>query len=302
MCIVINRHMERGRHVPVRLYGGNTECEGLVEVRYKGEWMAVQYYISYSESIANLVCRELGCNTANVQHRGTTGEIFVDDYRRSLDLKCIGRESSLSRCHHSIQDGLYPSASLMGVLCSGHREYRLVNGPHPCSGYLETRAGGDTWESVCEIDAEPETANVICRELRCGDAVPSLLNYTRLPGPIWRGKIHCVGNEYRLYRCLRRDVEGNCTKQNPPAIECKAPVRLYGGNTECEGLVEVRYKGEWRAVAYDTGNRENIANVVCRELGCNTTNVQHRVTTGEIFVNDGRIMTIRLMQKSQDTS
>ncbi|XP_066444930.1 scavenger receptor cysteine-rich type 1 protein M130-like, partial [Eleutherodactylus coqui] len=276
------------RIAPVRLYGGNTECEGLLEVRYKEEWRAVYYDTGNRENIANMICRELGCNTANVQHRVTTREIFVDGYRRRLYLYCTGEESSLSQCDYDIYNGLYHSGSLMEVLCSGHREYRLVNGPHPCSGYLETRAGGDTWESVCEIDAEPETANVICRELRCGDAVPSLLNYTRRPGPIWREKIHCVGNESSLYDCLRRDVEGNCTKQNPPAIECKAPVRLYGGNTECEGLVEVRYKEEWMGVDYYIKNRESIANIVCRELGCNTANLQHRVTRGNIFVDDYR--------------
>ncbi|XP_066428581.1 scavenger receptor cysteine-rich type 1 protein M130-like [Eleutherodactylus coqui] len=275
---------------PVRLSGGDTECEGLMEVKYQEEWWGVNFYTSPGEIIANVVCRELGCETTNVQHRATRGKIFMDVYRRKMHIQCMSEPFSISQCKQYIYDGLHPSVDLIGVKCSGHKEYRLVNGPHQCSGYLVARHG-NTWGSVCEIDEELKAATVFCRQLRCGEAVPTLLNGTRIPGLIWREQINCVGNESSLYDCIRRDIGGNCTKQRPPAIECKgylSPVRLSGGNTECEGLVEVRYKEEWWGVDYYIISREKIADVVCRELGCNTTNVQPRVTRGEIFVDDRR--------------
>ncbi|XP_066428619.1 scavenger receptor cysteine-rich type 1 protein M130-like [Eleutherodactylus coqui] len=253
--------------VPVELFGGNTECEGLVEVIYAGEWWGVDYNTRYRENIANMVCRELGCNTANLQHRVTTGEIYVDDYRRRLYPRCTKGEMSLSRCEHSTEPGSYPSASLLGVKCSGYREYRLADGPTACSGHLEALHGG-TWGSVCEI--ELRAANVLCKELQCGEAVPSLMTYTRRPGPIWTEQIHCDGNEFRLYDCLRCGIEGNCTKQSSPYIQCKGKeetVRLMGGEDHCAGRLEILPNNTWsRAVGDHWGINET--QVVCKELHC----------------------------------
>ncbi|XP_066433414.1 scavenger receptor cysteine-rich type 1 protein M160-like [Eleutherodactylus coqui] len=270
----------------LRLVDGPSRCAGRVEIYHDGRWGTI-CDDSWNKTDADVVCKQLGCGygvkaTTGGYYRKGTGEIWLDD------VQCAGNETHIQDCPAN-QYGKHncDHEEDAGAICSGHREYRLAHGPQSCCGYLEAKHG-DTWGSVCEIDAELRTANVVCRELRCGDAVPSLLNYTRRPGPIWREKIHCVGNESSVYGCLRRDVEGNCTKQNPPAIECKAPVRLYGGNTECEGLLEVRYGGEWRAVQYYRSYSESVANIVCRELGCNTANAQHLVTTGDIFVDDYR--------------
>ncbi|XP_066428582.1 scavenger receptor cysteine-rich type 1 protein M130-like [Eleutherodactylus coqui] len=251
----------------MRLSAGNTECEGLVEVRYLEKWWAMKYDTDNRETIANVLCRELGCNTTNVPHGVTTGDIFVDDARRTLHLRCGGEETSWSQCERSLYDNIYPTVLLIGVKCSGHREYRLADGASACSGHLEARHG-DTWGSVCEIDSELRAANVLCKELQCGEAVPSLMTYTRRPGPIWTEQIHCVGNESRLYDCIRNSKNRKCTKESAPSIQWKEEtVRLMSGEDHCAGRLEILTHNTWsRAVSDQWGINET--QVVCRELHC----------------------------------
>ncbi|XP_056401072.1 antigen WC1.1-like [Hyla sarda] len=252
--------------IPVRLSGGVTECEGLIEVKYKEEWRGVY---GEEENITSVVCRQLGCVTPNIQHHVTTGDTFVNDVRRDLDVNCAGEESSLSQCQYKSDNQLYSSAILIGVRCSGHREYRLADGPDSCSGHLETRHI-DTWGSVCEIDPELRVANVLCRELQCGEAVPTLLSYSR-PGPIWTEQIHCTGNESRLYDCARYPgVDESCTKHDSPVIECRglfSSYRVVNGSQDCSGRVEVLYEGHWMVVCGSHWSLQE-ANVLCRQMKC----------------------------------
>ncbi|XP_075139572.1 scavenger receptor cysteine-rich type 1 protein M130-like [Leptodactylus fuscus] len=248
---------------PVRLSGGVTKCEGAVEVKYGEEWAGVNYNSKNLENVASVACRELGY--------------------------CTGEETSLSQCEYTTSGQVLSSAYQLGVICSGlmykvsstvmcsvncdlssgHREYRLVDGPSACSGHLEAHVG-NTWGSVCEIDSDLRAANVLCKELQCGEAVPSLLTYTRGPGPIWTEKIHCVGNESKLNDCLKITGEGACTKESPPSIQCKGlfnSYRLVNGGQKCSGRVEVLYEGRWMAVCSSHWTLQE-ANVLCRQMKC----------------------------------
>ncbi|XP_073495217.1 antigen WC1.1-like isoform X2 [Phyllobates terribilis] len=153
---------------------------------------------------------------------------------------------------------------------TGHREYRLVDGPNACSGHLEAMHG-NIWGSVCDIDGELKTANVFCKELQCGEAVPSLLNYTRMNKNTWTEQIQCTGNESSLYDCVRKPGdEEECSKQNPPAIQCKGlfnSYRLVNGSHPCSGRVEVLYEGQWMALCSSHWGLQE-ANVLCRQMKC----------------------------------
>ncbi|XP_069805689.1 scavenger receptor cysteine-rich type 1 protein M130-like [Dendropsophus ebraccatus] len=257
----------RSFQIPVRLSFGATACEGFVEVKYEDEWRGVAT-TDNPQNTVTVLCRQLGCVTSNAQHRLTRGDTFVYVARRFLGIFCTGEESSLSQCTYVAYKTLFPSENLLAVSCSGNVAYSLADGLNACSGHL-VALHGDTWGSVCEIDPELRAANVLCKELQCGEAVPSSLNYTRTPGPIWTEQIHCTGNESRLYDCIR--VPGvKCTKPSPPSIYCKGlwnSYRLVNGSQDCSGRVAVIYNGQWTAVCGSYWTLQ-AANVLCRQMKC----------------------------------
>uniref|UniRef100_A0A8C5RA65 SRCR domain-containing protein n=1 Tax=Leptobrachium leishanense TaxID=445787 RepID=A0A8C5RA65_9ANUR len=103
-----------------------------------------------------------------------------------------------------------------------HREVRLLGGPNSCSGYLEIKTS--TWGSICELDQNLITANVICRELHCGIAVPPPWNipYTERQGKIIDEDILCSGNETSIFQCPTEPRTGiNCTNPYYPYVHCQ---------------------------------------------------------------------------------
>ncbi|XP_075185913.1 scavenger receptor cysteine-rich type 1 protein M130-like [Anomaloglossus baeobatrachus] len=252
------------------LQNGPSRCAGRVEIYQDGRWGTI-CDDSWDKRDADVVCNQLGCGDAvnakyNAYYGKGTGPIWLDDVR------CGGQELHIWDCPARPINRQCVHEQDAGVLCSGHREYRLVDGPNSCSGHLEA-LHGDEWGSVCEIDAELKTANIFCKEHQCGEAVPSLINYPRREARIWTEEIHCIGNESRLLDCARKPGEKRtCSNQYPPAIQCKGlfnDYRLVNGSQHCSGRAEVLYEGRWMAMcSVYWGLRE--ANVLCRQMKCGT--------------------------------
>ncbi|XP_045573553.1 deleted in malignant brain tumors 1 protein [Salmo salar] len=151
---------------------------------------------------------------------------------------------------------------------------RLVDGAGLCSGRVEVKSD-QSWASVCEADFDRQDAEVVCGELGCG--APAALQgglYGEGEGQTWDKEFQCKSKESLLLDCDTSDRENNtCLPGNAVGLTCSEPddVRLVGGGSRCAGGVERYDQGEWRTVRAVDLDQEDVAAVVCRQLGCGST-------------------------------
>ncbi|XP_032315490.1 scavenger receptor cysteine-rich domain-containing group B protein isoform X3 [Camelus ferus] len=215
---------------------------------------------------------------------------------------------------------LLPLASALQPTSLPFPELRLVGGPSRCRGRLEVLHGG-SWGSVCDDDWDVVDANVVCRQLGCGLAlpVPRPLAFGQGRGPILLDNVECRGQEAALSECGSRgwgvhncfhyeDVAVLCdeflptqpptkkvsTSRAPPTTlqngKGEGSVRLVGGAGPCQGRVEILHGGLWGTVCDDDWGLPD-ATVVCRQLGCGaalaaTTNAFFGYGTGHILLDN----------------
>ncbi|XP_068280291.1 scavenger receptor cysteine-rich type 1 protein M130-like [Nyctibius grandis] len=280
--------------VEVRLEDGSGRCAGRVEVKHQGQWGTVcDDYWGMDD--AAVVCKQLDCGSAVEAHlqgyfgRGS-GPIWLDD------VGCNGTESALSDCthrgwgEHNCVDG-----EEAGVTCSGF--VWLVEGKSRCLGRVKIR-DGDQWKSVCASHFGPKAADVVCRELQCGTAlpIPGAAHFGEGVSPTWDGELQCVGNESLLASCPRGPPRDQpCTHANSAVVICTlfegaAEVRLADDGKRAE-RVEVKQQGKWGTVCGDYWDMHNAA-VVCKQLGCGSAvgAPQYRhfgPGSGPIWMNEG---------------
>ncbi|XP_063090352.1 scavenger receptor cysteine-rich domain-containing group B protein isoform X5 [Cavia porcellus] len=215
---------------------------------------------------------------------------------------------------------LLPLASALQPTLLPLPELRLVGGPSRCRGRLEVLHSG-SWGSVCDDDWDVVDANVVCRQLGCGLAlpVPRPLAFGQGRGPILLDNVECRGQEMALSECGSRGWGvHNCFHYEDVAVLCneflptqpptrkmltgRAPpttpqngrgegsVRLIGGAGPCQGRVEILHSGVWGTVCDDDWGLPDAA-VVCRQLGCGTalaatTNAFFGYGTGHILLDN----------------
>uniref|UniRef100_A0A2K6BZ33 Scavenger receptor cysteine rich family member with 4 domains n=1 Tax=Macaca nemestrina TaxID=9545 RepID=A0A2K6BZ33_MACNE len=207
---------------------------------------------------------------------------------------------------------LLPLASALQPTPLTFPELRLVGGPSRCRGRLEVMHGG-SWGSVCDDDWDVVDANVVCRQLGCGLAlpVPRPLAFGQGRGPILLDNVECRGQEAALSECGSRgwgvhncfhyedvavlcdgewtEASGTCALPSPLSPG-EGSVRLVGGANLCQGRVEILHGGLWGTVCDDDWGLPDAA-VVCRQLGCGaamaaTTNAFFGYGTGHILLDN----------------
>nr|XP_023671067.1 scavenger receptor cysteine-rich type 1 protein M130-like [Paramormyrops kingsleyae] len=258
----------------VRLVDGTGPCAGRVEVLHEGEWGTVCDDDWDMEDVA-VVCREMLCGeAAQVQYGGHfaagIGKIWMDD------VSCKGSESTLKDCtHKGWGDNDCDHAEDAGVVCSDHREVRLAQGPHLCSGRVEMRHGR-TWGTVCDADfdlQDAEDAQVVCRQLQCGtalsDPVPTFFGPGT--GPIWLDEVDCEGNETSLWDCPVQWGQNDCVHKEDVGVVCSDfnDIRLAGG---CSGQLEVFYNNTWGNVCFSNMDTST-ASLICQHLSCGKSGI-----------------------------
>ncbi|XP_014649416.1 PREDICTED: scavenger receptor cysteine-rich type 1 protein M160 [Ceratotherium simum simum] len=257
-------------NMELRLVGGGSRCAGRVEVEINGA-VATVCATHWGMNIAAVVCRQLGCESVlsiSEEPRFTerTSHILLSTS------SCTGNEASLWDCVHWkwIQTTCLSNMEA-SMICSVHRQPRLVGTDLSCSGRVEVKHG-DVWGSVCDSDFSLHAANVLCRELNCGEARSLFVgaHFGKGNGPLWAEKFKCEGNETHLALCpTAPHPEESCNHSREVGVVCSryTDARLVNGNSQCEGQVEIKVLGYWGSLCDNHWGLED-ANVLCSQLSC----------------------------------
>ncbi|KAG1952752.1 deleted in malignant brain tumors 1 protein-like isoform X2 [Pimephales promelas] len=149
---------------------------------------------------------------------------------------------------------------------------RLVDGSSSCSGRVQVLSFG-VWGLVCYEGWDLLDANVVCRELGCGEAkeVKTAAYFGPSSEQVWINEAKCVGIESSLTECPVSStdtlINRACIGDLYAGVICQLRTRLVSGFNSCSGRVEVLYNGIWGTVCDDDWDLSDAA-VVCREMGC----------------------------------
>ncbi|XP_051801899.1 deleted in malignant brain tumors 1 protein [Acanthochromis polyacanthus] len=215
---------------PVRLVNSDNRCSGRVEIFHNGQWGTV-CDDSWDLNDAQVVCRQLGCGSALSAPLGAefgqgTGNIWLDD------VKCTGSESKLSECpHNGVGVENCGHGEDAGVVCEALSPVRLVNSDNRCSGRVEIFHNGQ-WGTVCDDSWGLNDAQVVCRQLDCGEAhaAPTNARFGQGSGPIWLDDVQCSGNESLITNCTHRGFGvHNCGHNEDASTICNGKNGSYPG-------------------------------------------------------------------------
>ncbi|MGH0142479.1 UNVERIFIED_CONTAM: hypothetical protein FKN15_013413 [Acipenser sinensis] len=253
--------------VKTRLMDGHGPCAGRVEVFYGGEWGRV-CNTDWDTKDSNVVCAELNCGEVlsfhqapvfrSGQGRGWRSKVHCSSTETSLRDCPGGTDWSQDYCSHNQE---------VGVVCGEHKKLQLANGTS-CSGAVEIFSRG-SWMGLSGASWEQAAAQVVCRQLHCGNAVSKEVKALG-SGEVWSHWFNCSSTEDNVFRCQAEKVaKSDPEKDGFAYVNCSGivSVNLTGSEDRCAGLVEVCLEGSCGSVCgRDWSTKES--EVVCQELGC----------------------------------
>uniref|UniRef100_S4RAQ0 SRCR domain-containing protein n=1 Tax=Petromyzon marinus TaxID=7757 RepID=S4RAQ0_PETMA len=257
----------------LRLVGGANRCEGRMEVYKNGVWGEL-CSSTVNRDIADGICHLLGCGWSlaygsNVSTFGLgQGTIFPDNLSSITGNIFSSLQYGTNNCSYD---------QTAAIICEDGR-VRLVDRELECQGRVEVFHNG-SWGTLCGSSWD------VCGELQCGSLASAITHHGLLQRPTWNA--YCSGMEQSLadcnlmpgnkYQCAHSGYAGVvCSGKQPTpcntaatctALTDSAGVRLLGGNSSCEGLLEVYRNGVWAGLCSSVLDYQD-ADVICRFLHC----------------------------------
>ncbi|XP_055654628.1 antigen WC1.1-like isoform X3 [Falco peregrinus] len=269
----------------LRLVGGESRCNGRVEIFHHGTWGRV-LDDNWDMQEANVVCQQLRCGAATAAYK----PLKAQRGRGPVGLRgvrCAGQETSLTACRTSLPKNARVAEMMedVGVVCSGSWQIRLVDGPGRCAGRVEVYNQG-SWGTVCDDGWDLLDATVVCRQLDCGGAVDAVrfAQFGAGSGEIWLDNVNCSGNESALWDCPAVSWEQqDCGHKEDAGVICSdfMALRLENSNN-CSGRLQVFYNGTWGGVCSNSVTPKTVS-LACKELGCgNRGSLEMRLPYGRV--------------------
>ncbi|XP_030044252.1 deleted in malignant brain tumors 1 protein [Microcaecilia unicolor] len=217
------------------LINGPNKCKGHLKVTVGSKSGAVCSKAWGSQDNA-VVCKELKCGAAMEMPRDGPTVPSPSGNKLLTSAFCSGSESQLSKCGAQMESGTAACAEFgeAEVSCapnSGSLGLRLMDGVSSCDGRVEVQYDG-TWGSVSRFHWDMAEAQVVCRQLRCGEARRVMLDSHFGPGPdvMWLKATYCSGSETQLSDCglLISSRMPPSDPRDTVGIICEGPLSTWG--------------------------------------------------------------------------
>ncbi|KAG5267878.1 hypothetical protein AALO_G00226970 [Alosa alosa] len=220
----------------------NTErhgpCKGVIELYYNDTWGHI-CFSDMNKNTGSVICHQLGCGG----FIKTLSQTAINTKRLSPP-QCRKHDTHLEQCKpfqwdtacRKVADleckdtGTETNVPIIDKEsvkeCPVSPELRLVGGPTRCSGRVEVLLQGE-WGTVCDDSWDKSDAQVVCRQLDCGEPVDEGGEqgpFGRGGGPIWLDEVNCTGHEHHLWECCRAPLnQSDCIHKEDAWVTCTGP-------------------------------------------------------------------------------